>query len=320
MVLLVDLKTYAGKTIAGFVLGIGLNRGLRWVMDRWRIRHGLPPLSPATVSVPALESSALVIGAINYESPVAPFVIGVSSGKITDQYLPIVKGIFSRDEDSLGKGSNWDIHEVRIRPPMFLLNSREYMLEEVGKQLRKMVVQNTYNRTTKKWVPAGYKHPLVIFTAKNILRDANVRGDNPVEVAKAINQWTRDHVPYCFDPQGIHGDEDYFWHPARILESMEEKSGKTLCMDCDCSAILTASMLMALGYSPAFLIFAQKDPHNFNHVIAAMLLPKKEKFRKIKTYPYYPIETTRPEKPIDHMPRYKKRAVIEIIPRTVRKR
>ncbi len=131
----------------------------------------------------------------------------------------------------------------------------------------------------------------------------------------AINQWVRKHVPYSFDPQGPDNDEDYFWHPARVLETYNPDTGKTLPFDCDCHSMLVASMLMALGYTPIFILFAQEDESFYNHIITALILPKQ--YKNVKHYPYYPIETTRPDKPIDAMPNYLRRCVVEIVPHTM---
>ena len=328
----VDAGAFAGKMIGGFISGVLLSRVMRWATDKWRGKYGLPPLPPAQLSVPALEGASIVISSVYWDNPASPIVIGLSSGRIVDQYAPLLKkGIVLSGEKKLEKkkgmvtpADGWDVHSYDLKPtlsqgPRFILRGRQWTLEEIGKKLRLMVVSDTYNRVQEKNIPAGYRHPLVMYWAKKVIQDAGVRGDDPISVANAVTAWFRAHVPYCFDPQGPNEDEDFFWHPHCILETLDPKTGKTLPFDCDCVAILLASFLMALGFKPIFLLFAQKDPNLYGHVITAMILPPNLK-DKNKFYPYYPQETTQTNKPIDYMPRYLRRCVIEVIPGTIVKK
>jgi|GEM_PF-6671377 len=322
---MVEWKTvgiFGAKTLFGFVLGIGINRGLTYITNKWREKNGLPPVGPNNNSVPALESSGIVIGILQHNSPIAPILIGLSSGKIFDEYYPIVKGILSSDEPpKINEGTppdNWDVHEIEIKPGNIFLHSKEYQIDQLSKILSSLVTEKTYNRKINQWIPAGYKHPLVIYWAKKIVQDANVRGDDTIAVANAITTWVRQHVPYSFDPQSPRMDEDYFWHPARILETLDSNTGKTLPFDCDCHSILTASMLMSLGYIPVFMLFAQAQPNFYNHIITSVVLSPK--YLTVPTYPYYPLETTAPLKPLDYMPKYLNRITLEIVPGTVKNR
>lgn len=322
--------TVIGKGIVGFIIGAIASRGIRWGVNKWRVKYGLPPLGEKRiVPIPVVEGTSIVLSTIYHDHPVAPYIIGMSAGSIVDQYSPYIKkyvfsGITEKDAilpDPKDKSpaAGWDIHEYEIKPslsPKAIFHNRQYTLEEIGKLLRLTVVSNTQNRVLNQTIPAGYKHPLVIFYAKQALKDANVRGDDPVAVANAVTTWVRKHVPYSYDPQGPQGDEDWFWHPYRILETLDPKTGKTMPCDCDCQAILIASMLMSLGYKPIFTLFAQQDPMMYGHIITCMILPPRFK-DKIPQYPYYPMEATQTDKPLDYTPKYLKRCVIEVIPGTI---
>jgi hypothetical protein len=325
-----DATVGAAKGIAGFILGALGSRTIRWVINKYRKKYGLPTLEEKNfVPIPVVETTTIVVSAIHYDNPAAPFAIGLSAGSIFDQYTPLMKKyVFSgttekdalpSDPEDKSPAAGWDVHEYELKPslgPKAIFHNRQYTLEEIGKLLRLTVVKETQNRVLNKTIPPGYKHPLVIYYAKQALREANVRGDDPIAVANAVNSWVRKHVPYSYDPQGPKSDEDWFWHPYRILETYDPKTGKTQPFDCDCQAILVASMLMALGYKPIFTLFAQQDPMMYGHIITCIILPPKYK-DKSPQYPYYPIEATQSNKPIDYTPKYLRRCVIEVIPGTI---
>ena len=171
---------------------------------------------------------------------------------------------------------------------------RQYGYEKVSYLLKKFVLEDTYNRQTGEMIPAGYKHPSVVWLTRNILAERGASVYDPIAVADAISDWCWNNLTYVYDPMTSEA-EDYFVHPYLLIKDYTERGFAA--GDCDDFAVLTASMLLSVGLTPRFLLWAQnaEAPDAYTHITTALYTPD-YKYPDLRNsfegWPYYNIEAT----------------------------
>lgn len=171
---------------------------------------------------------------------------------------------------------------------------RQYGYEKVSYLLKKYVLEDTYNKKTGEMIPAGYKHPSVVWLTRNILAERGASVYDPIAVADAISDWCWNNLTYVYDPMTSEA-EDYFVHPYLLIKDYTERGFAA--GDCDDFAVLVASMLLSVGLTPRFLLWAQnaEAPQAYTHITTALYTPD-YKYPDLKNmydgWPYYNIEAT----------------------------
>ena len=171
---------------------------------------------------------------------------------------------------------------------------RNYGYEKVGALLKKFVLEDTVNKKTGEVIPAGYKHPSVVWLTRNILAERGVSVYDPVAVANAISDWCWENLTYVYDPMTTEA-EDFFVHPYLMIKDYTERGFAA--GDCDDMAVLVASMLLSVGLTPRFLLWAQEpdSPNSYTHITTALYTPA-YRFPNLENtfhgWPYYNIEAT----------------------------
>lgn len=171
---------------------------------------------------------------------------------------------------------------------------RNYGYEKISALLKKFVLEDTVNKKTGEVIPAGYKHPSVVWLTRNILAEANTTVYDPVAVAQVISDWCWNNLTYVYDPMTTEA-EDYFVHPYLLIKDYTERGFAA--GDCDDFAVLTASMLLSVGLTPRFLLWAQNPdaPDAYTHITTALYTPEYKNPELVESYygwPYYNIEAT----------------------------
>ncbi|MHA1170057.1 MAG: transglutaminase domain-containing protein [Candidatus Hodarchaeales archaeon] len=210
-------------------------------------------------------------------------------------------------------GGEIDVHTHDI--PGWWSRSKSY--KRMARLLTKFVLEDTNNRQTGAKIPAGYRHPAVIQLTRRILSERQVNVYNPIDCAKALTDWCWNHLNYVFDPQGRDLDEDYYTHPYLMIQEYQQ-SGQAS-GDCDCMAILLASMFLAVGLTPRYILWAQDQdrPNTYTHITCAIYL-KDEKWKPyMPHYPYFNIEPTMKPSENQHItydfwPKHFRKAIITI--------
>lgn len=171
---------------------------------------------------------------------------------------------------------------------------RKYGYERVSNLLKKFVLEDTVNKKTGETIPAGYKHPSIVWLTRNILASNGVSVYNPIAVAQCISDWCWNNLTYVFDPMTSEA-EDYFVHPYLLVRDYSDRGFAA--GDCDDFAVLTAAMLLSVGLTPRFLLWAQQPeaPEAYTHITTALYLPE-YRYPDLKNtfagWPYYNIEAT----------------------------
>lgn len=101
------------------------------------------------------------------------------------------------------------------------------------------------------------RQPGIHRAASEILRGVDSR--DVEDVVATLHAWVAENVDYRSDPAGL-----------EMLRSAEVTLGERA-GDCDCQAVLVASLLAAVGVQPlAFGLCSEKGSRNFTHVIAGV--------------------------------------------------
>lgn len=102
--------------------------------------------------------------------------------------------------------------------------------------------------------------PLVRRLALNILNYYNVESHHYIDEALAIGDYVKKNVRYVRDPDGI----EYLQSPKDLIKQMQMKTAQG---DCDDMALLTATLLLAIGHQPYFRAVRYSQPFgNYNHI------------------------------------------------------
>ena len=318
--------TELNKIILSGLSSYVTSRVIRYFVEKKREKSGLPPLS---ARLPGTEVSLGLLSGLN-ESPWSPYVTGFILGKgidTTENYLksllpPTQRGVEKSPVFSKGiEGSSrkeetwrepgwesWNIENFKLPSGLSFHLQRGKTYNQMAKLLKKFVISDTYNPKLKMTIPAGYRHPQVVYYAKKAVGEFGGDGHSAVSVGKCLTSWGHKYIPYVLDPSGER--EDWYFHPAITLSEME-KSNFGLPVDCDDAAILVASMIKALGYEPAFMLWAYDDPSIFRHITVSIKVPKNEE-TLVKMKPYFNIDLTEKYKGYDYIPNYSKMAIIKV--------
>ena len=129
-------------------------------------------------------------------------------------------------------------------------------------------------RATLKYMAAltrTYKtDPEIIALARSIVR--HVPEKNIWQECAAIHAWVRDCIRYVNDVEGV---ETIATPP----QTLEMRAG-----DCDDKALLSGTLLQAIGYKARYLAIAFDEPGAFEHVFAEVRINQR----------WVPLETTEP--------------------------
>jgi len=153
--------------------------------------------------------------------------------------------------------------------PDWLPNAAKYKI--IGEKFKEIIMDETYNKARRVWIPAGRDHPAVLVTARRIIKDYGLDGHNKVAVLQAIQHWIQHNINYCYDARFL----DQFIHPYLTLIF---GAG-----DCDDQTLLGVGLGEALGIEMKAKLISQykDDPTRMNHVYAVGVIDGKD----------YPIET-----------------------------
>lgn len=102
--------------------------------------------------------------------------------------------------------------------------------------------------------------PLIRKLALNILQQAQVPSHHFVDEALAIGNYVKKKVRYVRDPNSI----EYLQDPVDLVKHIQNNTAQG---DCDDMALLTASLLLAVGHQPFFrAVRYYQQGGNFNHI------------------------------------------------------
>lgn len=285
-----DEKKKAGMLIAGAAAGIAGSR----VVDK-----ALPEAFAG--KFPGLSASVLVSSSI-VPQMANPVVTGLAVGRLFDFLIGKI-GTKKKDDTSMGdlkrkldnikKGrismtedkpyKKWDVRVYDI--PNWLPVDMVYGI--ALDKIRGLVRKPSFNRVTKKWVPAAYMHPATMYFAKDIVRNNGADGREVLKVCRGMARWTHEHVPWTGE---FMGSDDMFIHPGLVLETMDA-SGICMPVDCDCQVALNSAMLLSLGIQPYFVLVGQTDEPGYNHILTAVKLPK-QYWGELKHPPFFYLDST----------------------------
>lgn len=107
-------------------------------------------------------------------------------------------------------------------------------------------------------------HPKVRQLALNILQEKRIPSQNHLDEAKAIGEFVQDRVRYVRDIQGMEQLHD----PLYMIEKIQNGAAQG---DCDDMALLIATLLLSVGFSPNFTIVRyQSDSGPWNHIYVSV--------------------------------------------------
>jgi hypothetical protein len=102
--------------------------------------------------------------------------------------------------------------------------------------------------------------PIIRKLALNILLKYRVPSNYYVDEAMAIGDFVKEKVRYVRDPNGI----EYIQDPVDLIKQISDGTAQG---DCDDMALLTATLLLAIGHEPYFrAIRYSAGIGNFNHI------------------------------------------------------
>lgn len=103
-------------------------------------------------------------------------------------------------------------------------------------------------------------HPLIRRLAMNIIEDARIPSHNYLDECKAIGEYAKNHIRYIKDPQGTEQLTD----PLTMVDMLKENRAMG---DCDDISLFIATLLLAVGHQPYFVILRYyKTTGPFNHI------------------------------------------------------
>jgi len=282
------LKVGAFSGIGLLLLRIGIERKLGLVTPE-PVRHLMKGLGAAGMIYGVASKDA------TYATNVGGVALGMEIGSVDTTWA--VKrfsgGEITKTEvyDTAAKGPDAIDMEVYDIPEWM---GRNYGYEKVAYLLKKFVLEDTVNKRTGEVIPAGYKHPSVVWLTRNICAERKASVYDPIAVADAIADWCWNNLTYVYDPMTSES-EDYFVHPYLLIKDFTERGFAA--GDCDDFAVLTAAMLLSVGLTPRFLLWAQEPnaPDAYTHITTALYMPE-HKYPDAKNsfagWPYYNIEAT----------------------------
>lgn len=128
------------------------------------------------------------------------------------------------------------------------------------------------------WARQYSTDPYIRATVRQIFN--GVPAKNATAEVSSIQAFVKNTVRYTMDPEGVESLQT-------PLDTLEYKHG-----DCDDQALLVATLLLAAGYKPRFVVFAFDGPGEFAHVYTEVLLGRH----------WYGLETTEGDKPMGWRP------------------
>jgi hypothetical protein len=118
-------------------------------------------------------------------------------------------------------------------------------------------------------------HPMVRKLALNILNYYNIDSHQYGEEARAIGTYVQQKVRYVKDPTGIEQLHD----PVTMIDQIQRGIARG---DCDDMALLTASLLYAIGHTPKFRCVRYKSKFGpYNHIYVVDYVNVKGKKQRI---------------------------------------
>lgn len=102
--------------------------------------------------------------------------------------------------------------------------------------------------------------PLIRQLALNILQQYGVASHHFVDEALAIGDYVKNKVRYVRDPENI----EYLTDPLKMVKMIQADRAQG---DCDDMALLTATLLLAVGHQPFFrAVRYDQSLGNYNHI------------------------------------------------------
>lgn len=103
-------------------------------------------------------------------------------------------------------------------------------------------------------------HPLIRKLALNILQQAQVPSHHFVDEALAIGDYVQRKVRYVRDADNI----EYLQDPLDMIKQTQKGTAQG---DCDDMALLTATLLLAIGHQPFYrAVRYESGAGNYNHI------------------------------------------------------
>jgi len=280
-------------------LKIGLLSGVGLLLARIGVERKMNLVAPDPVRhlMKGLGTAGMIYGVAARNSDYGPtiggFGLGLTTGSMDTSWAMQKLGDnpVSSDIYEVARGPDAIDMEVYDIPDWM---GRNYGYEKVSYLLKKFVLEDTINKKTGEKIPAGYKHPSVVWLTRNILAERGASVYDPIAVADAISDWCWNNLTYVYDPM-VQESEDYFVHPYLLIKDYTERGFAA--GDCDDFAVLVASMLLSVGLTPRFLLWAQNSdaPDAYTHITTALYTPD-YKYPDLKNlyagWPYYNIEAT----------------------------
>lgn len=102
--------------------------------------------------------------------------------------------------------------------------------------------------------------PLLRRLALNILQQYGVPSHHFVDEAVAIGDYVKNKVRYVRDPDNI----EYLVDPVDMVKNIQDNVAQG---DCDDMALITATLLLAIGHQPSFRAVRYEQAFgNYNHI------------------------------------------------------
>lgn len=102
--------------------------------------------------------------------------------------------------------------------------------------------------------------PLIRKLALNILQESGVPSHHFIDEALAIGQYVQQKMRYVRDPENI----EYLQDPLDLVKQMQAGTAQG---DCDDMALMTATLLLAVGHQPLFrAVRYDNTSGNYNHI------------------------------------------------------
>lgn len=253
-----SIAVTGGKVLGGGLIGYAgakILPPLFW----WGVHFMNPriqiPLRKFTPRHKVIGESMILAGALTGN----PVLSGVGGGMVV-----------ADNDDSVLRKQEWTkkkaeaphaFNIVRYNIPSWLPMKVQYNM--LGTILTEIVTKPTWNAQKKEWIPPGREHPDVIAKAREIFSAGCLDGHDKLATVRAVQQWVQNNIKYTYDPRWM----DVFAHPYLTLKTKTE--------DCDGQALLTASLLEALGIPMVLMLIGQNNPDTYNHILSAAVIERK---------------------------------------------
>ena len=257
------------RIVGTSIATIGVLRLFRSRLKKWREEMGVKrDYVPhhGQIGIPLI-----VTGALSNPSSASPYVIGLGIGMLADDWVDTVEiykpPVHVGELEELPY-KKWYIEEKKITAPFWHPLKNKKIYNDVVDILKDMVNNDSYNPITKEVVPAGYRHPAVIWTTRKVLQNAGADSYKSMTVVTAIHDWVKANKTYVYDPMNK-DNEDFYFHPYILLENIHEGGKHMIASDCDDLTTLTCSMLKSVGVPCGFMLYSQEFPGEYTHIIPA---------------------------------------------------